>query len=125
MITWNVNLPGEITSFGEDVNGELYITNGSSVSKLVDTSLSTPSLNESEVTIFPNPATNELYIKNNNNLALQNISIADLTGKVVFNQDIQNIDSNAVNISSLAKGMYLVTLETQSGLTATSKIIKQ
>ncbi len=125
VITWNVNLPGVITSFGEDVNGELYITNGSSVSKLVDTSLSTPSLNESEVTIFPNPATNELYIKNNNNLALQNISIADLTGKVVFNQDIQNIDSNAVNISSLAKGMYLVTLETQSGLTATSKIIKQ
>ena len=125
MITWNVNLPGVITSFGEDVNGELYITNGSSVSKLVDTSLSTPSLNESEVTIFPNPATNELYIKNNNNLALQNISIADLTGKVVFNQDIQNIDSNAVNITSLAKGMYLVTVETQSGLTATSKIIKQ
>ena len=125
MITWNVNLPGVITSFGEDVNGELYITNGSSVSKLVDTSLSTPSLNESEVTIFPNPATNELYIKNNNNLALQNISIADLTGKVVFNQDIQNIDSNAVNITSLAKGIYLVTVETQSGLTATSKIIKQ
>jgi hypothetical protein len=58
-------------------------------------------------------------------LALQNISIADLTGKVVFNQDIQNIDSNAVNITSLAKGMYLVTVETQSGLTATSKIIKQ
>ena len=125
VITWNVNLPGVITSFGEDVNGELYITNGTSVSKLVDTSLSTISLNESEVTIFPNPATNELYIKNNNNLALQNISIADLTGKVVFNQDIQNIDSNAVNITSLAKGIYLVTVETQSGLTATSKIIKQ
>ena len=125
MITWNVNLPGVITSFGEDVNGELYITNGTSVSKLVDTSMSTISLNESEVTIFPNPATNELYIKNNNNLALQNISIADLTGKVVFNQDIQNIDSNAVNITSLAKGIYLVTVETQSGLTATSKIIKQ
>ena len=79
VITWNVNLPGVITSFGEDVNGELYVTNGTSVSKLVDTSLSTPSLNESQVTIFPNPATNELYIKNNNNLALQNISIADLT----------------------------------------------
>lgn len=125
VITWNVNLPGVITSFGEDVNGELYITNGTSVSKLVDTSLSTPSLNESQVTIFPNPATNELYIKNNNNLALQNISIADLTGKVVFNQDIQNIDSNAVNITSLAKGMYLVTVETKSGLTSTSKIIKQ
>jgi hypothetical protein len=125
VITWNVNLPGVITSFGEDVNGELYITNGTSVSKLVDTSLSTLSLNESQVTIFPNPATNELYIKNNNNLALQNISIADLTGKVVFNQDIQNIDSNAVNITSLAKGIYLVTVETQSGLTATSKIIKQ
>jgi glucose/arabinose dehydrogenase len=125
VITWTLNLPGVITSFGEDVNGELYITNGTSVSKVVDTSLSALSLNESLVTIFPNPANNELYIKNDNNLALEFISIADLTGKIVFNQDIQNLGSNAVNIASLAKGMYLITVETQNGLTATSKIIKQ
>jgi hypothetical protein len=125
VITWTVNLPGVITSFGEDVNGELYITNGTSVSKVVDTSLSALSLNESLVTIYPNPANNELYIKNDNNVALEFISIADLTGKIVFNQDIQNLGSNAVNIASLAKGMYLITVETQNGLTATSKIIKQ
>jgi glucose/arabinose dehydrogenase len=125
VITWTVNLPGVITSFGEDVNGELYITNGTSVSKVVDTSLSALSLNESLVTIYPNPANNELYIKNDNNVALEFISIADLTGKIVFNQDIQNLGSNVVNIASLAKGMYLITVETQNGLTATSKIIKQ
>jgi glucose/arabinose dehydrogenase len=125
VITWTVNLPGVITSFGEDVNGELYITNGSTVSKIIDSSLSALSLNESLVTIYPNPANNELYIKNDNNVALEFISIADLTGKIVFNQDIQNLGSNAVNIASLAKGMYLITVETQNGLTATSKIIKQ
>lgn len=125
VITWNVNLPGVITTFGEDPNGELYITNGTSISKVVDTSLSTIALDENVLTIFPNPATNELFIKNNNNIALQSIAITDLTGKVILNQDIKNIGSNAISIANLAKGMYLVTVETQSGLTATSKIIKQ
>jgi len=124
-ITWSVNLPGVITTFGEDPNGELYITNGSSISKVVDTSLSTVSLDESVLTIFPNPATNELFIKNNNNVALQTIAITDLTGKVVLNQDIQNLGSNAINIANLAKGMYLVTVQTPNGLSATSKILKQ
>ncbi|MEM0542299.1 PQQ-dependent sugar dehydrogenase [Flavobacterium sp. j3] len=125
VITWTVNLTGVITTFGEDQNGELYITNGSSISKVVDTSLSTISLDESVLTIFPNPATNELFIKNNNNVALQTIAITDLTGKVVLNQDIQNIGSNAINIANLAKGMYLVTVQTPNGLSATSKILKQ
>lgn len=125
VITWSVNLSGVITSFGEDPNGELYITNGTSVSKIVDTSLSTIALDESVLTIFPNPATNELFIKNNNNVALQSIAITDLTGKVVLNQDIQNIGSNAINIANLAKGMYLVTVQTPNGLSATSKILKQ
>jgi glucose/arabinose dehydrogenase len=125
VITWSVNLSGVITSFGEDPNGELYITNGTSVSKIVDTSLSTIALDESVLTIFPNPATNELFIKNNNNVALQSIAITDLTGKVVLNQDIQNIGSNAINIANLAKGMYLVKVQTPNGLSATSKILKQ
>lgn len=125
VITWSVNLSGVITSFGEDPNGELYITNGTSVSKLIDSSLSTISLDENVVTFFPNPATNELFIKNNNNVALQSIAITDLTGKVVLNQDIQNIGSNAINIANLAKGMYLVTVQTPNGLSATSKILKQ
>jgi len=124
-ITWSVNLPGVITTFGEDPNGELYITNGSTISKVVDTSLSTIALDENVLTIFPNPATNELYIKNNNNIALQSIAITDLTGKLVLNQDIQNIGSNAISIANLAKGMYLVTVQIPNGLTATSKIIKQ
>jgi hypothetical protein len=118
-------LPGVITTFGEDPNGELYITNGSTISKVVDTSLSTIALDENVLTIFPNPATNELFIKNNNNIALQSIAITDLTGKVVLNQDIQNIGSNAISIANLAKGMYLVTVQIPNGLTATSKIIKQ
>jgi glucose/arabinose dehydrogenase len=124
-ITWSVNLPGVITTFGEDPNGELYITNGSTISKVVDTSLSTIALDENVLTIFPNPATNELFIKNNNNIALQSIAITDLSGKLVLNQDIQNIGSNAISIANLAKGMYLVTVQIPNGLTATSKIIKQ
>lgn len=125
VITWNVNLPGVITTFGEDPNGELYISNGTTVSKVIDTSLSNVTVNESVVTIFPNPATNELFIKNDNNLDLKLITITDLTGKTVLNQDIQDIGSSAVNIVNLASGMYLVTVQTQSGLTTTSKIIKQ
>ncbi|MGL2962828.1 PQQ-dependent sugar dehydrogenase [Flavobacterium sp. RSB2_4_14] len=124
-IVWSFDSPGTIATFGEGSNGELYAFVGNALFKVIDTSLNALSFEEKTISIYPNPANNELYIKNENNVGLKFITIADLTGKIVLNQNIQRMSSNAINISNLAKGMYLVTLETQNGLTATSKIIKQ
>ena len=124
-ITWSELLPYNfITTFGEDINGELYIANiqDGNIYKIVDSSLSNLAFNQANVSVYPNPASDELFVKNENNIELSSIKITDLTGKIIVNQRSQ---LSSINISNLSKGMYFVTIETKSGNTATSKIIKQ
>jgi glucose/arabinose dehydrogenase len=122
-ITWALDSTGSIFSFGEDKDGELYVSTGSAILKLIDSSLSINDFNKKGLSFYPNPAKNELYVKNDNDVTLQFISVADITGKVVLNQDIRNLGSNAVNIASLAKGLYLVSVLTSNNTKLTSKLI--
>ena len=49
--------------------------------------------------------------------------IIDLSGKTIVNQELNNTDINSINISSIAKGLYLVKVENQSGHYFQSKLI--
>ena len=84
--------------------------------------LATAENSKQKTSVYPNPASDELFVKNENNIELSAIKITDLTGKIVLNQ---NAALNSINISNLSKGMYFVTIETQTGNTVTSKIIKE
>lgn len=124
-ITWSELLPyNYITTFGEDINGELYIANiqNGNIYKIIDTSLNTSSFDKAIISVYPNPTSDELFVKNENNIELSAVKITDLTGKMVL---YQNSQLSSINISNLSKGMYFVTIETQTGNTVTSKIIKQ
>ncbi|HQW68303.1 MAG TPA: PQQ-dependent sugar dehydrogenase [Flavobacterium sp.] len=124
-ITWSELLPyNYITTFGEDINGELYIANiqNGNIYKIIDSSLNTSSFDKTSISVYPNPASDELFIKNENNIELSSVKITDLTGKTVLNQSSQ---LSSITISNLSKGMYFVTVETKIGNTVTSKIIKQ
>lgn len=122
-IVWSYDTTNfSITTLGEDMNGELYVVVGAAIHKIIDTSLNTNEFQKNEISIYPNPASNELFIKNGNNIELSSIKIADLTGKTVLSQ---NTEFSSINISNLSKGMYFVTVETKTGNTVTSKIIKQ
>ena len=72
-------------------------TNLTSVEKIID--------NES-VMIYPNPATDLLYIKGNN---IQDITIFDITGKFI-NKYIT--DNDKISISSLNQGVYIIQIQT-------------
>jgi len=124
-ITWSELLPyNYITTFGEDINGELYIANiqNGNIYKIIDTSLNTNEFQKNEISVYPNPASDELFVKNENNIELSSIKITDLTGKTVA---YQNSQLSSINISNLSKGMYFVTIEEKNGNIVTSKIIKQ
>jgi len=73
-----------------------------------------------KVVIYPNPANDKLYFKNNNyNNTL--IMIFDLQGKQVF---IKQIDSESIDISNLSKGIYVVKLVCPESIMIT-KFIKK
>jgi hypothetical protein len=122
-ITWSYNSNNFITSFGEDKDGELYVSTGSIIHKLIDTSLNVSDFSNSMLRIYPNPANTEFFIKNDNGIALKSLKIIDLTGKFVHHQNLENTDTNTINISAIAKGLYLVEIETQPGNMFQSKLV--
>lgn len=68
--------------------------------------------------MYPNPAKNNLFIETALNSDI-NVAIVDVLGKEVFNSKVSN---NAVNISGLTPGMYIVKI-TEEGKTSTKKLI--
>lgn len=123
-ITWAYNAPGSITTFGEDKDGELYVAIDDTIYKIVDTSLSVNDFNNQGIQLYPNPVQNELVIQNDNNLALTSIQISDLTGKVVLEQSLDAVALNRLSISSLAKGIYMATVNGLTGRLYQTKLIK-
>lgn len=78
----------------------------------------------SNINVFPNPATNGITIVNNwNDKQLLNISLADVTGKVVYSAKVDN-NRHLINTEKMKPGMYVVTMKLTEG-TATTKIIIQ
>lgn len=122
-ITWNYNASGVITTFGEDKDGELYVANGGTIYKLIDTSLATDSFSRNGLSLYPNPANTELFLKNENNLGLSSLKVIDLTGKIILQQNLNEVEINSVNVSGIARGMYLVEVKSQSGKYFQSKLV--
>lgn len=88
--------------------------------------LSTESFTENNVTTYPNPVTDKVTIKLPQEVLLQNIEISDVSGRAVDNIDFQNHNSNSqlINLSSYANGVYFFTIHTSRGK-ITKKIIKR
>ena len=100
-----------------NVNGKLFFTatNGGQSGRelwVLDTnSLSTDEnfINNNKFSIFPNPVNSILTIQNLDNKVFDKISITDLTGKKVLEQ---NNNSNSINVEKLQNGMYLLQIST-------------
>ncbi|MCL1850813.1 MAG: C10 family peptidase [Bacteroidetes bacterium] len=79
------------------------------------------------LTIFPNPASDFIFLSFSSELTNQNIAcrIIDLAGKEVYSKNIDytcDIYATQIPVAHLAKGFYLLQLSTTTGKT-TSKII--
>lgn len=77
--------------------------------------------------VFPNPATNELYIK----LSVPNeknatIDIKDILGRVIYHQEIdltQSINNNYINTANFASGTYIVSITAGNSLSENIKVV--
>jgi thiol-disulfide isomerase/thioredoxin len=84
--------------------------------------------NELEISVYPNPANDKLFvdvlISSTQNL---NIVLIDVLGKKVINK-IHNINGSEkieLNISKLPKGAYTLVINSDDGLIKTTQVIKQ
>ena len=74
----------------------------------------------SQVSLFPNPATDKVNIQLPAGVEIESVIVYDVLGKVVANSAI----NNQINVSQFNRGVYMVTIETNQG-TITKKIIKK
>lgn len=75
-----------------------------------------------DVKIYPNPATDQLFIDNATGL-LEQVAVIDMAGRTVRTQEITDRHT-AIDLSGLQSGVYLVNL-TSKGQTASIRFQKQ
>ena len=126
VITTTTSFSGNnFVTFGEDVNGELYIAGISSgtIYKVIDTSLSSSDFENNGFTLFPNPAKEMFTIKSSTANLATKAAIFDITGKLLFTKELSNNSEHTIETTSLAKGIYLVSVETSNGTNYSTKLI--
>lgn len=126
VITTTASFSGNnFVTFGEDVNGELYIagiTSGT-VYKIIDSSLSESDFKNNGFSIYPNPAKGYFVVKSvETNLATK-IVLFDTTGKLLFSKKLMPNTENVIDTNLLAKGTYFVSVETTNGTNYDTRVI--
>lgn len=88
-----------------------------------DVSISTSIENSKEnpISIYPNPTTDFVKIKTNNN---STVNIINLVGKVVYNSNVSQ-NEISIDVSSWSAGIYIVNITNENGKKNSYKLIKQ
>jgi len=119
-----------VTDLNGDVNKLIFTEfEGMSSGKIVfeksftsPANIQNPKLN-SNFNIYPNPASDFISIKPLNSIDANEISISDITGKVVLNVDSIN-NSDKIDVSQLPSGLYFVTIGSGSNIAVQKLLIR-
>lgn len=117
-LPFNVGDPFEMVDYysSKESGGVLYISgifklqneqqNQHAIIRVKPTDLSVKEVDENLISLFPNPANDQLTIMSDDQTE---ISIFNTTGKLIYTSTI-GIGENQIDVSSFQAGMYLVTL---------------
>jgi len=75
------------------------------------------------ISLYPNPVNSSLTVKTTQNNIIDNITLFDISGRVILVKKGTNSVSEKINLSSLSNGSYFIKISTDSG-EVTKKIIK-
>ncbi|MDP2159646.1 MAG: T9SS type A sorting domain-containing protein [Flavobacterium sp.] len=75
------------------------------------------------ISVYPNPASNAVYITGNN-LDIENILVSDLNGRVLKSFDFSSVSDAVIDLTELTSAVYIITIKSNEG-TINKKIIKQ
>lgn len=116
IMTTNTNSNGgTLAATGINKIDDIYLTG-----KLIPTAVGEhPGL--ASFTISPNPATGPVAIKSHE--PVSTIELLDLSGRVVYVEQVWNRTNLTINAGSRLKGMYIVRIHTVSGQTGTGNLI--
>ena len=101
------NINGSWVSFGEDINGELYIASiNGGIYKIIDAALSNNEIDSNTLNYFPNPFQD--YIQINSDRPI-NIELYDLSGRKL--KEFKNYNQETLDLGFLNKGTYIIKVD--------------
>ena len=77
-------------------------------------------LKDDNITIYPNPFSDSVFVSTNNG---GNLEIIDVSGKVVYYSELSN-GINEISTTRFLKGIYLVKIQNKDNSVQTFKIVK-
>lgn len=103
-----------ISIWGVKPFGVSIMPNNTSVTPFIDacTLLSSDGFDDNSIQVYPNPANDIVYIRNNNNESEVNIKIFDNIGKLVLSQS----EGQEINIANLKTGIYIMYIEIENSI---------
>lgn len=108
----------------ENADTKEVLNSGSQFDPPVEVSSSTTKINALPIVVQPNPATDIVRVAFDQPVSGL-VTVQNLSGQTFFNEKIeQNSTFKQLNISDLEKGVYLLRVETETGI-GIKKIIKQ
>lgn len=87
----------------------------------VTISTSIENIKENPISIYPNPATDIVKIKTNNN---STINIINVVGKTIYNSNVPQ-NETTIDVSTWSQGIYFVNIINENGKKNSYKLIKQ
>ena len=80
------------------------------------------------LTVYPNPAKDRVRIKlENDSMGEISISLSDVTGRKLLDEPHQKLDhvlESTMNLSSIAAGMYILTVQDGGGIRSKKIIVE-
>lgn len=98
----------------DNPNGELRGQNEEPANNTFISSAGTIELSNSQVSFYPNPATNNLTVTTADNAGIS-VTISDLNGKVILSQQA-NANKITFDVTALKTGIYIIDIATNNGI---------
>ncbi|MDC7998173.1 M14 family zinc carboxypeptidase [Gilvibacter sediminis] len=71
-------------------------------------------LSENTVLLYPNPASDSFTIQNTSNQMINEVTIYDIQGRVVFNTDMNGQSEQNIFVGQLPSGVYMVRMQSDN-----------
>jgi hypothetical protein len=73
------------------------------------------------LSVYPNPASDMIFLKSFDSKNIENVAIVDMTGRTVYRS--KSIGNEGINISNLSSGLYILNVTGLDGFVHNRKII--
>ncbi len=90
------------------------VTMDSAVVNVIGNGTGVATYNTTNISVFPNPASDQVRINNPDNIVITSISVFDLVGKQVILVDSKDV-RGSIQLGNLSSGSYLIKIETEKG----------